>query len=1298
MMAETAGASTTLAPFLPRLVHDWLTDDAEQRWRALDATVVFVDVSGFTRLSERLARRGRVGAESLTEVISSCFAHLLEVAYAEGGGLLKFGGDALLIMFHGDDHCVRACRAAVGMRARLADVARIDAPGGRVRLRMSVGVHCGEFLLFLAGRSHRELVITGPAASTTVTMEHDADAGDILVSPTVADQLPSQCLGGRKGAGVLLRRAPGNPSDARPAPIVPAVARDGDLAIGIPFGLRAHLLGGNSEPEHRVATIAFVHFDEVDGLVGEQGPAALGVALDELVTVAADAAFEHGVTFLASDVDHDGGKIILTAAVPLASGQDEARMLETVRRIATAGTQLPLRIGVNRGHVFAGEVGPHYRRTYTVMGDTVNLAARVMAAAQPGQVLCTAGVLEQSGSRFETEALPPFMVKGKSKPVQAYVLGAPIRRRGAIDDTRTPLVGRATELAELQATIDRARSGVGRVVQIHGDAGCGKSRLVHEITSAAADFVPVLVSCVPYETASAYRTLREILVQLIGGDGDAAGMELRLRTIVENDAPDLAPDLPLLAVPLQIDIADNDATAALDDRFRKQQTDRASARLLGALLCVPTLVVIEDGQWMDDASVDVLRIAEQGVAGGPWLVCVTRNDDATGFYAQTESALDVALTPLDDDAATDLVRAISAGQPLRPHEIDLLVQRAGGNPRFLVELTSEVMARGAADQLPDSVDGLVSAQLDRLPADARRELRMASVLGSEFDAGVLALLLDERDSDSDRDRDDERDSDGGRDGHALKVHELDIDRFDGLLVLDPAGRVRFRHRLLRDVAYQSLPYKQRAALHQRAGAVLERTVARPDEHAAVLSLHFFNGEDYEAAWRYARLAGDRACATYANVEAEELLTRALHAARRLGLEGAAVTATAEALGDVRDRIGVYDGARAAYRTARGAGRDHLATARLCLKEAWMAERLGCYSQALRWIRRGERALEELDAAPAVDAARAQLAVGHAVVRYAQGRARDAKRSCELAIELARAVGDHRVLAHALYLLDWANVALGHMDLAIHSAEALALYRELGDLSGEAVVANNLGALAYFDGRWTDAIELYEHSRDARLRTGDAVEAATATTNIAEILVERGELDEAERLLVDARRVYQAAPYLAGVAYATAHLGRVAARAGRFAESTALLDEARALYASIGGRETLEVDAMRAEARVLAGDALGALAIADEALAHARAKGELATLGPALLRSRAYALAHQGRYDEADLALAEGLALAGDHGVEYDEALLVVAGARIDEWAGRAPRDTSDAAAVLARLAVSGAPPAGVVAMSSADQR
>src|SRR4051794_1176606 len=187
-------ASDVLKPYVPRLLLDWAATEPDVRWRELDASVVFVDISGFTSMSERLARKGRVGAEEVTDVLGSCFSRMLGVAYGEGGGLLKFGGDALLLMFTDEGHAARACRAAVGMRRTLRQIGRIDTSAGRITLRMSVGVHSGVFHLFLVGDSHRELLVTGPGATQVVLMEQAASAGQIVVSHGTAERLPASAF------------------------------------------------------------------------------------------------------------------------------------------------------------------------------------------------------------------------------------------------------------------------------------------------------------------------------------------------------------------------------------------------------------------------------------------------------------------------------------------------------------------------------------------------------------------------------------------------------------------------------------------------------------------------------------------------------------------------------------------------------------------------------------------------------------------------------------------------------------------------------------------------------------------------------------------------------------------------------------------------------------------------------------------------------------------------------------------------------------------------------------------------
>ncbi|MGZ4132057.1 MAG: adenylate/guanylate cyclase domain-containing protein, partial [Actinomycetota bacterium] len=247
-MTPTPAPSATLKPYLPRLAIDWLATRPEDRWQALEGSVVFVDISGFTKMSERLAKRGKVGAEEVTDNLGSVFTRMLSVAYGEGGGLLKFGGDALLLWFGGEQHPERAVRSAHGMRAMLRQVGILDTSAGRVVLRMSVGVHSGTFHFFLVGGgSHREFMVTGPAASRTVDMEGTATAGEILLSPECAAHLPPNLLGKEKGPGVLLRSSPGG---------MHIVPRDGaedatvDLRQAVPLAVREHVLHGAAEPEH----------------------------------------------------------------------------------------------------------------------------------------------------------------------------------------------------------------------------------------------------------------------------------------------------------------------------------------------------------------------------------------------------------------------------------------------------------------------------------------------------------------------------------------------------------------------------------------------------------------------------------------------------------------------------------------------------------------------------------------------------------------------------------------------------------------------------------------------------------------------------------------------------------------------------------------------------------------------------------------------------------------------------------------------------------------------------------------
>ena len=449
-------SSTALEPYAPRLVVDWLRDSPHDTFREIHGSLAFVDISGFTTLTERLARNGKVGAEEMSDLLNATFAQLLEVAYLDGAGLVQWGGDAVLLLFQGEDHAARACRAAYRMRARMRRIGKLDTSAGRVVLQMSVGIHSGTFHFFLVGDPaiHRELLISGPAASRCAELEALADAGEIAISHQTAALLTPRIVGEPKGDGLLL----GGEPCLDDLVVVPRPPSDGlDIGSALPVAIREHLEQAAGEAEHRQIAVAFVQFSGTDALLAEQGAEVLAAALDEAIRNVQEATSHHGVTFFETDINRDGCKIMLTAGAPRSSDHDEEWMLRAARRIMDRVGVLPLRVGVNRGPVFAGDFGPPFRKTFSVKGDAVNLAARVMGKAAPGQVLATLAVVERSRTVFDIEPLPPFMVKGKSQPVSAASIGRALGERDD-PDTSAPLVGRESEMATLAAALDAARS------------------------------------------------------------------------------------------------------------------------------------------------------------------------------------------------------------------------------------------------------------------------------------------------------------------------------------------------------------------------------------------------------------------------------------------------------------------------------------------------------------------------------------------------------------------------------------------------------------------------------------------------------------------------------------------------------------------------------------------------------------------------------------------------------------------------------------------------------------------------
>ncbi len=1103
-------------------------------------------------------------------------------------------------------------------------------PGtSRVRRVRRVGIATGTVEFFAAGSVHRELLVAGPVATETVTIEAGADAGEIGISQSLARTLDPLCVG-TKEHGLLLVAPP--EAERGRAPDVGPV-RGSDVAWCIPIAARGHVLLEHSEPEHRTITATFIELMDTDVWLARLGPLAFADALDERIRAIQETAVHYEVPFNVADVSKGSVKVLLTAGAPSSTGHDEEQTLRMAREIMEQPGVIPIRIGVNAGRVFTGDFGPPYRRTYAVLGDAINTAARVMSRADAGQILATDAVLERSRTMFATTPIEPFEAKGKAEPVRASIVGPIVGKRDQ-DAAETPFVGRAAELAALVGVLAEVKAGNGWTVEIAGPSGIGKSRLVRELLAATPDLRVLRAECEQYEASTPYYALREPARQVLGlaAGSPAAEAERRLRDVVAAVDPDLVAWLPLLGILLGLDLAPTPETSALDQRFLREALADVALRFLVATLdAAATVLVVEDAHFMDEASADLLRRISQAAVSLPHALFVTQSDTASSWTRLDEEGvryLAFALLPLSEREAAEIVEIATDNEPLRPHEVEELARRSGGSPLFLVELLDLARSSGSTAALPDSVEAVVTAEIDRLSLSDRAVLRYASVLGVTFARELLEVALREE----------------------VLVDGALWERLRGLVDPDPAGNVHFRNTLVRDVAYEGLPFRRRRELHARVAEAIEMTAASIEDEAATLALHYAAANRRGKTWHYARLAGDRARAVAANVEAARLYELALSAGGFVrtvsGKERAEVLV---ALGTVRETAGLFDESFEALRRATSLlPDDPIEQARIFARRTRARVRTGSYVLALRETTKGLRLVEGREETAAV-AARATLLAMRSEIRMLQGRAREAIPLALTAVDEAQRAEELEALAHAYTALDGSYQMLGQPEKAVHERMALEIYRSLGNARLSGIYGLNVGVQAYADGRWDEATELYVQARADCLRAGDRPHAAHLGSSLAELLIGKSELDEAERLLTDSRRVLRASTFRALALFAEIQLARCALERGDAAGAVGSLETVAAEAATVGyAAIVLEAGVYLAHAHARAGSPAAGLAALDAAVAAA--SDEASLYAAAVERARAACLVALDRDEEARELLDRALAAAERQGLLYEQLL------------------------------------------------
>lgn len=831
-------------------------------------SLLFCDVAGFTALTDALAVMGREGAEELTHLLNAYFARTVGIVEDHGGDVLRFGGDAMTILFPGDEG-ERALAAAFAMTHAMDEFASLETRAGTFGLAMKAGAARGEVLLGFVGEGEgkADFYAAGPPLAWCAEAEHHARPGQVVAHATLSGVLPPKerraaSAGGfavLSGRGASRTTLPSSPSVATPPPL--------DLGKMLPPFLEAYGPGGLSG-EHRGVAVLFVAFSDplLDALEAGRpvpgGDGAVHGRIGELHARFRQTAERHGGSLNKLDMGDKGHKALLFFGSPQALEHREeaaARAALDLRDHTPWPEGVRLRMGLTSAPLFVGPLGAESRREFTGMGGGINLAARLMQAAGAGEIYVGEGAAAALAGAFRFEALPPLHLKGKAKPVKASRLLA------AMDEVSSagsgPLVGRQKILRRLAHYLER---GEGGPLALVGGPGMGKTALVEwacDRLRKRGCFVRVpLGPHSAYHPFAAWRGPLRALLRVQRGDPPERLREA-LAKALRHEPPGYR---PLLHPMLDLKPEETPELQNLGPKERKDLTFAILNRL--ARTAGSRCLIVDNLHWADPASLEFLGFLLSDPEPLDLRVVVTFRPGSEAAERAARRLERVDLQPLTErEVAALLTGPHRLLEPERP-VLEWFTHRARGNPGAVAALLTAVDASGLiqrgpwgaridGDRLfktafPETLEGLYLAPVDRLSPRERKVLQQASVLGTSVSVNLLRLVT-------------------GMESAAL-AETLAVLEARHLLLPDSWGirpYVRFADAMLRDAVYEAAPFEVKRRVHAGIARTLEAEGGSSPKLWPVLARHFRAAGEERLARKYHRLAGRDAYARADNVSA-----------------------------------------------------------------------------------------------------------------------------------------------------------------------------------------------------------------------------------------------------------------------------------------------------------------------------------------------------------------------------------------------------------------------------------------------
>ncbi|GIV98385.1 MAG: adenylate/guanylate cyclase domain-containing protein [Herpetosiphonaceae bacterium] len=897
----------TLASYVPAVVIKRLAVSPETLaspvGERFSAAILFADISGFTPLAERLAQRGPAGAEELSQLLNAYFGQMIDLVSIHGGDIVKFAGDALLAMWPSAEEgenlatvTLRAAQCGLLIQSMLHN----QQVSEEVRLSLKIGIGTGTVLSAHVGGVHGrwDLLLTGDPVSQASRAEEQAQPGEIILSPEAWALIDERCLGVPLPAGHvrLLDLPEPLPMHLRQDPLL---RHEAEMALRayLPGVILSRLAAGQSDwlAELRRVTVLFVSLPDLTDTVDISQAQVVIRTLQSVL-------YHYEGSINKINVDDKGVSLIAALGLPpLAHEDDPARAVETALAMREELHRLGIRcaIGVTTGRAFCGSVGSTTRREYTMIGDVVNLAARLMQLAGTlGQdILCDAATYQavRSHARIEFTELSAIAIKGKRVPVTIYYPAAAahsepgFQPRRLRSGTKSEMVGRIAERTllsdELQALL---RGGEGRVMIIEGEAGIGKSRLIEELIQKAnvLGLYTLVGAGDAVEHATPYFAWRPIFRFLLHLE-DLPGVEQQRNQVLSllQEQPELLRLAPLLNAALPLDLPENDVTRYMTGKVRADNTHALLVSLLSMLPNddQPKVLIIEDAHWLDSASWALLQLVSQQVRP-LLLVIATRpmSDQAPAEYRSLLQLADTRYLRLETLSPQEMLTLICQrlGVSTIPEIVgSLILEKSQGNPFYAEELAYSLRDRGLiviADgechvssrvrdmrsiNVPDTVQGVIISRIDQLQPSQQLVLKTASVIGRVFPYNTLYDIYPIP-----------------ADKPALPDHLQVLSRLDITPLERPIPDLAyiFKHIITQEVAYDMMLFAQRRELHQAVALWYEQIYAGDlSPFYAFLAHHWAKAGDSHKAIYYLEKAGEQALKNYANEEAVGFFTQVL---------------------------------------------------------------------------------------------------------------------------------------------------------------------------------------------------------------------------------------------------------------------------------------------------------------------------------------------------------------------------------------------------------------------------------------